>query len=653
MKILVLPSWYPPNGGYFFQELSEALLQQNNKIDVLEEDLNRIFRAFHTVKGNAGLQEINSIKEIAHSFETVLSDILEKKVIFDNEVLKTVKNAISTIIKMVKFVSENLNENYDFNIDLNINSQEKFEKTETKKSENFKNAVFLIELNLQDDFFRLGHDLTPYLEELEDFGKVEHFKVDLEKILPLDQIEAEDSYLFIEILLSKQKIEDIEMFQSEILDIFELLDDAILVKIELIYSEELQNISDNFNIMNLKKFTTPQNKHKLPAQKIKSKFEIDTNKNIKIKQQDLDSIYSIIDESFYRTVKLLKESLENKQKNDFNLITRELAFISKNLEKASNSLLRTKTQPIENLANYFTSSWNAITNEVKKEINLKFEYDNSLVVNNKVFDSLKDIFIHLLRNSADHGIEPELERVEKYKPKRGNVKITIFWEQDELNITFFDDGKGININKVVEKAINKNIISPHQKDEYLQNKKRALDLIFEDSFSTKEQNEITDISGRGFGMSSVKEAILKQNGSIKISSEFDRFTKFNILIPVKEILKKGRLIKIENYFILIPEQFISDTKNIESSDILSNFFNFESQKQRDRIYLKCQKNNFYIQYDQDFGLKEHVIKPLNKFLKPLSIFDGMAVLSNGEILFSITCLFNNFFIQNKIVHKNN
>jgi two-component system chemotaxis sensor kinase CheA len=611
-----------------------GILQDSKDKNLSEDKYNILLRTFHTIKGNAGIQNLNILSEFAHQIESkIINSKNENFGDFYEELLEDIK----TISKMIYFATENFNENYNFKVNYDSKSQKTITKTSNSDKKSLFDATLLLEFELKEEFFKTGNDIFNYLQELEEIGNIEHIKIDKDRIPDLENIEPELSYIYIEALFFQEKISDIDEFIDSIKEIFEFLDeDEMLLNIEIIYLEELFKNKKQVKINNLSKLD--DKKEFLDS--IKNR----TKNKVRVQQYKIDSIHSAINSTFLKTVEILNKN--NSDYSNLESLKKDISNISSELEFISTSIFKTKTNSIHNLVTEFLNSWNSVTDEVQKEINLKFKYDESILVEQNVFLALKEVMLHIFRNSADHGIEEKIERNQKYKSTVGNIKTSIFWDSDFLNILIFDDGRGLDENKILNKALEKNLISQEQTTDFIKNKKKLFNLIFEENFSTKETSEINNISGRGFGMNIVKEKISELNGEITISSIKDRFTKFNILIPRTQILKNGILFKISNFYVLVSEQFIDSNQNLKNRDkseyknILKPYF--ENINYPNLVYLNCEKKLF-LSYESKSEAGEYLINKMNILFQPIKIFDGMAILPNGKIMFSLSCFHSNFF----------
>lgn len=173
------------------------------------------------------------------------------------------------------------------------------------------------------------------------------------------------------------------------------------------------------------------------------------------------------------------------------------------------------------------NSYSKLVDQLSSQLN-KHIYPLDIIVNRDLLvkDEMKPFIkslIHIFRNCVDHGIETMEERFEKDKDEIGTISCSIYEEDENLHIIIADDGRGINIEKLKQKAESLGI------DTSSMGRKELLDLIFEDKLSTADK--ISTISGRGVGMSVVKDELLQLNGKVNITTQEEKGTTFEFVIP--------------------------------------------------------------------------------------------------------------------------
>lgn len=240
--------------------------------------------------------------------------------------------------------------------------------------------------------------------------------------------------------------------------------------------------------------------------------------------KELDVIKSILgDELFNKKGKIVvKEDTISKIEEDLSVIANKSNLMHE-YKKVIDDIKNLKNKPIYTMFNSYAKLVNQVSTQLKKSIYpLEIIADKNILVQDKIKPFIKSL-VHVFRNSVDHGIETLDERYEIGKDEIGTISCSIFQKEDKLHIIIADDGRGLDIQKIEEKAQQMGI------DTSSLNTDQVYKLIFNDKLSTND--EITTLSGRGVGMSAVKYEIEKLDGEINISSQVNIGTTFEFIIP--------------------------------------------------------------------------------------------------------------------------
>jgi two-component system chemotaxis sensor kinase CheA len=192
-------------------------------------------------------------------------------------------------------------------------------------------------------------------------------------------------------------------------------------------------------------------------------------------------------------------------------------------------LCELKKVPCQKLFARFPNMVERISTKLKKNVKMDIE-GGDVLVDVELLDKIGDAVVHLVRNAVDHGMEMSDQRIESGKNETGKILLKAAIQNGKLEITIRDDGKGIDLNALGKKAVEKNILSREDWDKISLKEKQ--ELIFYPGLSTKNREEVSDISGRGVGMDVVKNSISKLNGDILIQSVEKEGTEFRLLIPL-------------------------------------------------------------------------------------------------------------------------
>jgi len=292
-----------------------------------------------------------------------------------------------------------------------------------------------------------------------------------------------------------------------------------------------------------------------------------------------------------------------------------------------------------------------ISREQNKEIDFIIEGAN-IEVDRRVLEQIKDPLIHILRNSIDHGIETPAIRAQQGKNAKAEIKLLISQEGNKIKILVSDNGKGINVEQVKEKALKQRLISLEQAK--TMSPQEIISLIFESGLSTSPI--ITDISGRGLGMAIVKEKVDNLGGSLVINSQNQVGTTLELLLPASLATVRGVLISTSNQLFIVPtinvEQVLrikkTSIKTIENketiffnqqtlalvtlSSILSLPSNADKSEYLIVLVLRSGENNIAFIVDNVISEQEVLVKSLGKQLVRVRNISAATILGNGKVV---------------------
>jgi two-component system chemotaxis sensor kinase CheA len=300
--------------------------------------------------------------------------------------------------------------------------------------------------------------------------------------------------------------------------------------------------------------------------------------------------------------------------------------------------------------------------------------DNQVEIDKRIVEGLKDPLLHLVRNCIDHGIESPQTRKIQGKPEEGNITISASINSEgRLVLDIEDDGSGINIHKIREKSLQRNVVSSEQIKKM--SDEEIVHLIFTSGLSTSE--EINDISGHGLGMTIVADQIEKLGGTISIATQQSKGTKFTILLPRVLSFFRGILVNEGEIWILIPVQFVTKVFSIPISKIKhissSTYIDMEGVKiplvklsdvtrinrnsvlgLKDttiQVIILQQSNKMIALHIQKIiGFEVGIIRSFDNFLLKHPLFSGAVVLSSGKLAFvvKVDAIFNHSFQTNSM-----
>ncbi|MDR3192752.1 MAG: chemotaxis protein CheA [Treponema sp.] len=343
----------------------------------------------------------------------------------------------------------------------------------------------------------------------------------------------------------------------------------------------------------------------------------------------------------------LFDGFETSVKNNmgkFRSTSQNLGRITGELQEG---VMRIRMVPISQIFSRFPRLVRDLSKSLNKKINLVIEGEET-ELDKSVIEDLLDPIMHSVRNSIDHGIESQEERKAAGKPEEGMVLLKATNEGNMIVIEISDDGKGIDVDAVKAKAVERGLISPNK----LLTDVEAFNLIFEPGFSTAKQ--ITSISGRGVGLDVVRRQIDKLNGTVTVSSERGKGTKFTIKLPLTLAIIQGLLVRVGTEIYSIPITSVIESLRIKPEDIkmidnyevfnirndvisllrLNRLFGIKTEEQVDYNFIVIvgsaeKKMGFMV--DSLIGEEDVVIKPLRDQFTNSPGIAGASILGDGSV----------------------
>lgn len=337
--------------------------------------------------------------------------------------------------------------------------------------------------------------------------------------------------------------------------------------------------------------------------------------------------------------------------NDFKLTSSKLRSSTQNLGRIASELqegvMKIRMVPIGTIFNRFPRVVRDLSRDLGRKVNLVIEGEET-ELDKTVVDDLLDPIMHCVRNSVDHGIETPDERVKFGKDETGTLTLRASNEGNMIIIDIIDDGEGIDVDKVRQKAINKGLISPNK----VLSNQEAYNLIFMPGFSTSDK--ISNVSGRGVGLDVVKTMVEKLKGSISIVSERHKGSKFSIRLPLTLAIIQGLLVRVGKEVYSIPIANVIESQRVKKSSIntidsyevlnvrnevisilrLNRLFNIKDISNNDYCFIVIvgsQEKKIGVMVDALVGEEDVVIKPLRDQFTASPGIAGASILGDGSV----------------------
>ena len=312
--------------------------------------------------------------------------------------------------------------------------------------------------------------------------------------------------------------------------------------------------------------------------------------------------------------------------------------------------MKVRMVPIESVVSKFPRMIRDLSKKLDKKMELYMSGEET-ELDRTVVDEIGDPLMHLLRNSADHGLESAEVRVERGKPPVGSIFLDAYQDGNNVVIEVRDDGNGIDVQAVKNKAIERGVITPDQGDNMTE--KDIINLLFHAGFSTAK--EISDVSGRGVGLDVVKSKIESLSGEVEVKSQLGQGSTWIIRLPLTLAIIQALMVAVGGEKYAIPLGSIQTLEDISPSDIklvqnkevinlrgsvipiirLSDELDIESSKAPDEnlvvVIVKKGENLAGLVIDELRGQQEIVIKSLGRYISKCKIISGATILGDGEV----------------------
>lgn len=652
------------------QTLNENLLNlENNPTDT--ETLNAIFRVAHTLKGMAGTMGFVKMQKLTHTVENVLSEIRAGNLAVNSNIVDVLFQSLDALENYVDEIVNTSSEGNEEYTDLIVALGKIIEKPNgTLDTTNVKNAkpveekkaevttdteeamitlpesqevvknnaismgmnVFQIRIILSAGCVLKSARAFVIFTELERLGEIIHCVPSTQDIED-EKFDKEFTVVFVT-KETGQKVEETILSVSEIERVsIKAYESTAVVKVEEEKSDDKQE--QKTQNMSPEHQNTQNSKQQL------------SNKTVRVNIDRLDTLMNLVSELII--VKTQLEGLEvgaSEVESNYNDSVEYLERITTSLHDA---VMKVRMVPVETVFNRFPRMIRDISRKLGKEVELVMSGEET-ELDRTVIDEIGDPLIHLLRNAADHGLETTEERINLGKPRKGTIKLQAYQDGNSVMIVVEDDGKGINVNKVKNKAIEKGSIT--KEEAATMTEKEIIELLFRPSFSTAEK--ISDLSGRGVGLDVVKSKITALGGHVEVETEWGKGSKFIVRLPLTLAIIQALMINVADDKYAIPLSNIQNIEDVYKKDIklvqnqevivvrdeiipiirIRDVLGLPEEEDKDMmmgvIVKKGEKQVGFI-VDSLIGQQEIVIKSLGKYLSGIDIIAGATILGNGEV----------------------
>jgi len=677
----------------FLDETKEHLQSLSDQFMILEQEpdnmdtINEIFRSAHTLKGMAGTMGYKRMQTLTHDMENVFSEVRNNTIKVDGAMVDLLFQCLDALEEYTENIQntgdEGTNDNEHLIKALNDylakNSGDgapqpaKEEKKESAKEEP-KQEAGADPAKEKWREIKLGDTEHTVIAEAKKQGKkCLGVTVYVQESCILKAARAFLVYKALEELgdmivsvPSAQDIED-ERFEFDFSVIILTDADAETVKnavlnvseIEAAYVGEVESVQPEeavqpAAIAEVQPKEEEQPKKAAPAAPAKAadKKPISkpiVNRTVRVDIEKLDVLMNLVSELIIAKNSLVSTSSQEGilTNNTFNEQIEYLESVTTNLHE---SVMKVRMVPIETVVQKFPKMIRDLSKKLDKKMQL-FMSGEETELDRTVVDEIGDPLMHLLRNSADHGLESAEVRKERGKPEVGSIFLDAYQDGNNVIIEVRDDGNGIDVEAVKKKAIERGTITPEQAENMAD--KDVIALLFLPSFSTAKK--VSDVSGRGVGLDVVKSKIESLSGEVEVKTKLGEGSTFIIRLPLTLAIIQALMVEVGGEKYAIPLGSIQTIEDVEPAEIkyvqakevinlrgtviplirLNEVLDNESTKNADEnllvIIVKKGDKLAGLVVDELMGQQEIVIKSLGNYINKNKIISGATILGDGEI----------------------
>lgn len=687
----------------FIDETQEHLQDLSQHLMILEEEpenadtINEIFRAAHSLKGMAGTMGYKRMQHLTHIMENVFSEIRNGKMNVTSDLVDILFDCLDALQAYLDNIQQTADEGTEDNEPI-IARLNAFLESEGKPEEKPAPAVA--------EEAKAAQNSAPIDMKFEEFEvnaikealakKFHVYKIDV-KIDESCILKAARAFLVFkaieelgEIVKSNPSVQDIEDEKFEFEFCIIMFSQEELEKV----TKAVENVSEIKEVKAVEITEAPQvasteaaKEEKEPEEETKQKSKAETettapakanasaaatpaktkttapgktmpgkpvvSRSVRVDIEKLDVLMNLVSELIIAKNGLVSasSSSDGAKSQGFNEEIEYLERVTTNLHE---SVMKVRMMPIETVTQKYPKMIRDLSKKLNKQMKLYITGEDT-ELDRTVIDEIGDPLMHLLRNSADHGLENAELRVERGKDPVGNIYLNAFQDGNSVIIEVRDDGNGIDIEKVRNKALEKGTITQEQAE--VMTDKDIVDLLFRPSFSTSEK--VTDVSGRGVGLDVVKTKIEALGGDIDVKTALGEGSCFSIRLPLTLAIIQALMVELgeEKYAIpletiqTIEDISVNDIKYVQSKEVinlrgsvipivrLDTILEIEPVQKEDDdddnltvVIINKGDKQAGLVVDRLIGQQEIVIKSLGKYINNNSkIISGATILGDGEV----------------------
>ena len=680
----------------FIDESEEHLQTLSDCIMVLEKEpdnkdtINEVFRAAHSLKGMAGTMGFKRMQHLTHDMENVFQEVRSDHIKVTSgmiDLLFKCLDALEGYVDNIKSTSDEGTEDNEVIIkELNDfiaktegaeetgntetseakeaapestqeekAGQEKIELTNDEKkaireAESNGQHIYVMTVHIQKDCLLKAARAFLVFKAVEDFGQILVYRPSSQDIED-EKFEFEFSFF-----LASEESED------KIVAVAKAVSEIEKVDAEEIHLDEYVKEAEAQEEQQAKEATAEQKEapaeapkaaeKKAPAANAKKQTNAKpvTGRTVRVDIENLDELMNQVSELIIAKNCLVSISSNESGEYQNQSFHEQIEYLERITTNLHESVMKVRMVPIESVVNKFPRMIRDLSRKLGKKMELYMTGEDT-ELDRTVVDQIGDPLQHLLRNSADHGLEDNATRVERGKPEVGSIFLKAFQEGNNVIIEVGDDGNGIDVAAVRDKAVERGVITAEQAENMSQ--KEIINILFLPSFSMAKK--ITDISGRGVGLDVVKSNIEALGGDVEVRTQLGEGTTFIVRLPLTLAIIQALMVEIRDEKYAIALGSISNIESIPVNEIkyvqaqevihlrgaviplirLDQVLDMEEKQEEPEnltvVIVKKGDSLAGLVVDNLIGQQEIVIKSLGKYINNNKIISGATILGDGEV----------------------